>query len=93
MIAPGYCNEIVHPYRKTGTEARARYVMEDFRFCVIDCDLYDLAYAGPQLTWTNGPGEDLVKARMDRAVARGVKQTEPFANYSSSVRVRFVFVR
>jgi hypothetical protein len=46
--------------------------MHLFRECLEDCQLTDLGFTGPKLTWNNKQvGEDNVRVRLDRVVANG----------------------
>jgi hypothetical protein len=46
--------------------------MSLFKECLSDCGLIDLGYSGPLFTWSNKQdGDDLVRVRLDRAVANG----------------------
>jgi ribonuclease HI len=50
--------------------------MELFRSCLDDCGLVDLGYSGPTFTWSNKQdSENLVRVRLDRAVANGAFST------------------
>nr|XP_051190257.1 uncharacterized protein LOC127303581 [Lolium perenne] len=55
--------------------------MSMFRECLDECGLMDLGFAGPKFTWNNRQeGDDLVRVRLDRAVANG-SFTELFSGY------------
>jgi acetyl/propionyl-CoA carboxylase alpha subunit len=46
--------------------------MNQFKDCLDECGLVDLGYSGPLFTWSNQQeGVDLVRVRLDRAVANG----------------------
>ncbi|XP_071676865.1 uncharacterized protein [Lolium perenne] len=43
-----------------------------FKDCLNDCGMVDMGYSGPMFTWSNKQdGDDLVRVRLDRAVANG----------------------
>ncbi|KAL0451724.1 UNVERIFIED_CONTAM: hypothetical protein Slati_1150500 [Sesamum latifolium] len=64
----GDFNEILEQYEKQGNIPRAQWQMQDFRNCLVDCDLYDLGVKGDIFTWCNRhETPNTVWARLDRA--------------------------
>jgi hypothetical protein len=71
-LACGDFNETLHQYEHVGPWERSKTQMSLFKDCLSDCGLIDLGYSGPLFTWSNKQdGDDLVRVRLDRAVANG----------------------
>jgi hypothetical protein len=69
-ICCGDFNEALHQDEHLSTRGRSNSQMALFRDCLNDCGLVDLGFIGPKYTWSNRQeGDDLVKVRLDRAVA------------------------
>lgn len=49
----GDFNEIVAQSEKVGGRTRSETQMENFRAALRECELQDLGYKGPRLTWRN----------------------------------------
>ncbi|KAL0303116.1 UNVERIFIED_CONTAM: hypothetical protein Sradi_6179700 [Sesamum radiatum] len=65
----GILNEILSQDEKTGAP-RPRKQIEEFRDCLLDCQLSDLGFRGAKFTWSNHrEGAANVFVRLDRACA------------------------
>jgi hypothetical protein len=60
----GDFNEILYSDEKEGGNPRPARMMQEFRDCLMDCDLHDMGYLGDKFTWSRAE----VKERLDRAV-------------------------
>ena len=49
----GDFNEILSGDEKAGVNQRPQWKMEDFREAIQACELYDLGFSGPKVTWNN----------------------------------------
>jgi hypothetical protein len=66
----GDFNEILIQEEKMGAVLWKESQMDQFRSVLESCSLFDLGFNGARFTWSNGRhGEDLIKERLDRAVA------------------------
>jgi hypothetical protein len=80
-ICCGDFNEVLSGDEHLGSNDRSESQMSMFRECLDECGLMDLGFAGPKFTWNNRQeGDDLVRVRLDRAVANG-SFTELFSGY------------
>ena len=71
-ICCGDFNEVLCSDEHLGSSERSDAQMSLFRDCMEECGLVDLGYTGPKYTWNNRQeGDDLVRVRLDRAVANG----------------------
>jgi hypothetical protein len=69
-IAFGDFNETILLDEQCGREDRSLIQMENFREALVDCELQDLGFQGPEFTWSNRRlGGDLVRVRLDRVVS------------------------
>jgi hypothetical protein len=60
----GDFNEILFSDEKEGGNPRPARMMQEFRDCLMDCELHDMGYVGDKFTWSRAD----VKERLDRAV-------------------------
>ncbi|KAL0391781.1 UNVERIFIED_CONTAM: hypothetical protein Sradi_2400900 [Sesamum radiatum] len=68
-LCAGDFNEILSQDEKTGAP-RPRKQIEEFRDCLLDCQLSDLGFRGAKFTWSNHrEGAANVFVRLDRACA------------------------
>lgn len=60
-------NEILSENEKSGGGLRSPALMNAFRDALLDCDLNDLGFSGPVLTWSNNRNDPhTVRCRLDR---------------------------
>jgi hypothetical protein len=80
-ICCGDFNEVLSGDEHFGSVDRSESQMAMFRDCLDECGLMDLGYSGLKFTWNNRQeGDDLVRVRLDRAVANGAF-TDRFSGY------------
>ena len=66
----GDFNKAISLDEQCGKEDRSLNQMANFREALVECELQDLGFKGPEFTWSNRRlGEDLVRVRLDRAVS------------------------
>ena len=65
----GDFNDIANSQEKTGGRDRSEGSFGDFRAFLSECDLYDLPHTGDFLSWRGVRGDDVVRCRLDRAIA------------------------
>ena len=71
-ICCGDFNEVLCSDEHLGANDRSEAQMSLFRDCLDECGLVDMGFTGPKYTWNNRQlGDDLVRVRLDRAVANG----------------------
>lgn len=71
-VCIGDFNEVPCNDEHCGVSDRGEAQMQLFRDCLEDCQLMDMGFTGPRLTWNNRKeGADNVRVRLDRAVANG----------------------
>ncbi|KAK4389704.1 hypothetical protein Sango_2307400 [Sesamum angolense] len=65
----GDLNEILTPDEKIGAPRPHRQI-EEFRACLVDCQLIDLGFSGPKFTWCyQREALNIVRVHLDRACA------------------------
>ncbi|WCJ39481.1 hypothetical protein M5689_020468 [Euphorbia peplus] len=65
----GDFNEIMYSSEKYGGRCANDSMLNAFRSCLFECDLFDMGYEGALFTWDNGrAGDDNIRERMDRFV-------------------------
>ena len=66
-VCMGDFNEILSGDEKAGVHQRPQWQMEDFREAIQVCELYDLGFSGPMVTWNNNRDvEGFSGGRLDR---------------------------
>ena len=65
----GDFNDIVNGQEKTGGRERPEGSFSDFRTFLAENDLFDIPHTGDFLSWRGVRGDDVVRCRLDRAVA------------------------
>jgi hypothetical protein len=66
-VCMGDFNEILSGDEKAGVNQRPQWQMEDFREAIQACELYDLCFSGPKVTWNNSRDvEGFSGGRLDR---------------------------
>lgn len=66
MVA-GDFNEVLYSHEKEGGAPRPMHMMQSFRDALVDCELYDMGFAGDPFTWRRRR----LWERLDRAVCNG----------------------
>ena len=68
----GDFNDLTSNSEKTGGAERSEGSFTDLRTFLSEGDLYDLQHSGDPLSWRGKRGDDIVRCRLDRAVANSL---------------------